>query len=321
MIDTEFIVAVGGIILIAAVIYGFICKVKKYGVSSIQVDALLNEVGGIISNELSGILNKAGITADYESFKDYVIKQLLKKARKYFDEKGGTIDEITDAISDEDIIDAINVIIDMADIEVEIKKVYDNLVYARLKEIEDSDVEYSKAFFKALQKGLPTRMVLGKVLNASGSWTQDNDNEIEELERQISLLLTKDVKGKEKKSVEEKVSELEDKANNLRRMRNSYFSHCAESVASDAQRDYLVSCTTEYAESGERVWKDYEDFAKEEDGAILFRATYEYLMFSNNVPSNIPNVEEETEKKEPSEVVEAKEVEEPIKEPEKEKTE
>lgn len=189
------------------------------------------------------------------------------------------------------------------------------------KEIEDSDVEYSKAFFKALQKGLPTRMVLGKVLNASGSWTQDNDNEIEELERQISLLLTKDVKGKEKKSVEEKVSELEDKANNLRRMRNSYFSHCAESVASDAQRDYLVSCTTEYAESGERVWKDYEDFSKEEDGAILFRATYEYLMFSNNVPSNIPNVEEETEKKEPSEVVAAKEVEEPIKEPEKEKTE
>ena len=44
-------------------------------------------------------------------------------------------------------------------------------------------------------------------------------------------------------------------------------------------------------------------------------------MFSNNVPSNIPNVEEETEKKEPSEVVAAKEVEEPIKEPEKEKTE
>ena len=141
MIDTEFIVAVSGIILIAAVIYGFIRKVKRYGVSSIQVDALLNEVGGIISNELSGILNKEGITADYESFKDYVIKQLLKKARKYFDEKGGTIDEITDAISDEDIIDAINAVIDIADIEVEIKKVYDNLVYARLKEIEDSDAE------------------------------------------------------------------------------------------------------------------------------------------------------------------------------------
>lgn len=191
------------------------------------------------------------------------------------------------------------------------------------KEIEDSDVEYSKAFFKALQKGLPTRMVLGNVLNASGSWTQENDKEIEELERKISLLLTKDVKGKEKKKVEENISELEEKANNLRRMRNSYFSHCAEAVASDAQRDFLVSCVTEYAESGERVWKDYDAFINEEDGAILFRATYEYLMFSNNVPSNLPNEEEVkeevAEKKE--ETPEIKEVVEVEKTPEPEKTE
>jgi hypothetical protein len=180
------------------------------------------------------------------------------------------------------------------------------------KEIEDSDVEYSKAFFRALQKGLPTRMVLGNVLNASGSWTQDNDNEIDEIERQIALLLTKEVKGKEKKALEEKITGLEDKANELRRMRNSYFSHCAEAVASDAQRDFLVSCVTEYAESGERVWKDYDSFINEEDGAILFRSTYEYLMFSNGVPSNLPN--EEDDVKEEPKVEKAEEVEE-LKEP------
>jgi hypothetical protein len=161
------------------------------------------------------------------------------------------------------------------------------------KEIEASDVEYSKAFFKALKNGLPTRMVLGNLLNSTGSWTRDNDNEIEELERQISLLFTKNVKGKEKQKVDEKIKELEEKANELRRMRNSYFSHCAEAVASDAQRDFLVACTTEYAESGERVWGSYEDFINEEDGSALFRSTYEYLMFSNDVPSNIPNVEDE----------------------------
>lgn len=187
------------------------------------------------------------------------------------------------------------------------------------KEIEASDVEYSKAFFKALKNGLPTRMVLGNVLNASGAWTQDNDKEIEDIEKQIALLLSKDVKGKEKQKISDKVNELEDKASELRRMRNSYFSHCAEAVASDAQRDYLVSCTTEYTESGERVWDSYESFVNEEDGAILFRATYEYLMFSNDVPSNIPNEEEEEEKKEePKEVKAAEEVQQ---EPEKEKTE
>lgn len=165
------------------------------------------------------------------------------------------------------------------------------------KEIEDSDVEYSKAFFKALKNGLPTRMVLSNVLVSTGAWTEDNDKEIEELDRQASLLATKTgLKGKEKEAVDSKISELDEKASNLRRIRNSYFSHCAESVASDAQRDYLVSCVTQYADSGERVWKDYESFINEQDGNILFRATYEYLMFSNGVPSSLPNEEEKSEK-------------------------
>lgn len=189
------------------------------------------------------------------------------------------------------------------------------------KEIEASDVEYSKAFFKALKNGLPTRMVLGNVLNASGAWTQDNDKEIEEIERQISLLLAKDVKGKEKQKVSDRVSELEEKAADLRRMRNSYFSHCAEAVASDAQRDFLVASTTSYTESGERVWDTYDAFLNEEDGTILFRATYEYLMFSNNVPSNIPNEEEDVVEEENKEPKEAKVAEEVKPEPEKEKTE
>lgn len=174
------------------------------------------------------------------------------------------------------------------------------------KEIEESDVEYSKAFFNALKKGLPTRTVLADVLASSGAWDASKDAEIEELERRAALLSTKEVNGKEKTRVEENVKELEEKASELRRIRNSYFSHCAESVASDAQRDYLVSSTTMYAESGARVWKDYQAFIDEEDGNVLFRATYEYLMFSNGIPSNLPNEEEE---KKP-EVLEIKQAEE-----------
>ena len=141
MIDTDIIVAVAGTIIIVAVIYGFIRKAKTNGISSIQGDVLLDEVKKIVGREISNVLHNAGLAADYDAFKEYVIKQLLKKARKYFDEKGGTIDEITDAISDEDIIDAINAIIDMSDIEDEIKSAYDGLINARLKEIEDSDAE------------------------------------------------------------------------------------------------------------------------------------------------------------------------------------
>ncbi len=170
------------------------------------------------------------------------------------------------------------------------------------KEIEDADIEYSKAFFNALKKGLPTRMVLSNILSASGAWTQENDNEIVELERQEALLSTKESKGREKKRTDEKLSEIEEKLRDLRRIRNSYFSHCAESVASDAQRDYLVFCTTYYTESGESVWKNYEDFVSENDGAVLFRTTYEYLTFSSDVPSTIPNEDEDVKKEEEKEV-------------------
>lgn len=166
------------------------------------------------------------------------------------------------------------------------------------KEIEDSDVEYSKAFFNALKKGLPTRLVLTNVLRESGAWTDENDKEIEEIERRIAVLTTdkEDVKGRERDTIEERISELDEKAGNLRRLRNSYFSHCAEAIASDSQRDYLVSCVTSYTESGEKVWKDYQAFIDEKDGNVLFRATYEYLMFSNDVPSTLPNEEDEPEK-------------------------
>lgn len=163
------------------------------------------------------------------------------------------------------------------------------------KEIEAADVEYSKAFFVALKKGLPTRDVLADALNESGAWTEEKDKEIENLEKEIVLLSQKQVTGKEKKRIEEKVSELTDKENQLRRTRNNYFSHCVEASASDAQRDFIVSCVTEYQESGEKVWKDFNAFKDEEDGNVLFRATYEHLTFSNGVESNIPNEEEEKE--------------------------
>lgn len=174
------------------------------------------------------------------------------------------------------------------------------------KEIEESDVEYSKAFFKALKNGLPTRMVLSNVLASSGAWTEDNDKEIDEIDRQVSLLSTRTgVNKEEKDKIDKKISELDDKASTLRRIRNSYFSHCVESLASDAQRDYIVSCVTEYADNSERVWKDYDSFINEKDGNVLFRATYEYLMLSNDVPSSLPN-EDETEEEDDAETKDIK---------------
>ena len=137
----EIIIAVAGVVIIGAVIFGFVRKFKNGTASSIVTDTLVDEMKKIVGNEIAGVLHNAGISADYESFKDYVIKSLLKKAREYFDEKGGTIDEVTDAIDDDSIIYAINAVIEMSGMENEIKDAYDQLVNARLKEIDESEEE------------------------------------------------------------------------------------------------------------------------------------------------------------------------------------
>lgn len=140
--STDTIIAIAGVVLILAVLYGFARKIKNKNFSGAEVtDALVTEVKKIVGKEINNVLKNAGITTDYEGFKDYVIRALLKKVREYFGKKGGTIDEITDAIDDDTVIDAINTVIEMSGIEDEIKKTYDDLVNARLKEIDESDSE------------------------------------------------------------------------------------------------------------------------------------------------------------------------------------
>lgn len=137
----DIIIAVAGVAIIAAVIVGFIRKFRDGTAANIVTDTLVDEVKDIVGREIADVLHNAGLAADYESFKDYVIHTLLKKARDYFDEKGGKIDDLTDAISDDSIIDAINMVIDMSGIEGEIKEAYDQLVNTRLQEINDSEEE------------------------------------------------------------------------------------------------------------------------------------------------------------------------------------
>lgn len=134
----DIIIAGAAIVVIAAIIIGFVRKFKNGTAGEMITDTLVDEVKNVVGREIADVLHNAGITTDYESFKDYVIKTLLKKARDYFDKKGGTIDEVTDAISDESIIDAINMAIDMSGMEDEIKDAYDQLVNARLQEIDES---------------------------------------------------------------------------------------------------------------------------------------------------------------------------------------
>ncbi|MGQ4893437.1 MAG: hypothetical protein ACP6IQ_02290 [Candidatus Njordarchaeia archaeon] len=179
------------------------------------------------------------------------------------------------------------------------------------KEIQEAEFYYSKAYNKAIMNGIMPQSTLVNALVENGMWSEEKDNAIEK-QRQLVADMEKELekeKDEEKKaSLAKKLTAERDKLFRMRQERNDLVAHSAESKAEDAQRNYLVSCVTEVAKTGDKVWPTYEDFLEEQDGGLVFRATYEFLTFTNGLESdftkNLPEnkvKEEEKEKAQPGE--------------------
>ena len=176
------------------------------------------------------------------------------------------------------------------------------------EETEIADIEYSKAFVKALKNQIPTARAMEKILAESGTWTSEDDKKlndiIEEGAKLEEVLSDEKTSEGEKKEIEKRLDELRDISADLRREKNSYYNHTAESKAADAQRDCTVVLVTRFADSDLPVWKSLDDFLKEEDGGLVYRAVYEYLAFINGV-EGLPDDVKDDKKEDKTEVVEA----------------
>lgn len=165
------------------------------------------------------------------------------------------------------------------------------------QEIEDAGMEYSREFTKAVRFGLMPREAMKAILAQNGTWTKKDDQELKDIEDQIVALETADYKNNEqkrKKALADAVT-MREYLIDRRKVLASYLEHTAEAKAYEAQRDYIVCCVTEYAETGERVWPEL-NFKDEKSGEMVFRATYEHMTFINGVPSKIEE-EKKTRKK------------------------
>lgn len=166
-------------------------------------------------------------------------------------------------------------------------------------ETDQADIEYSKAFVKSLADGLPTVKSMERILKESGAWTEKDEALITDIiKKGASLedeLKREGISDSDKKRIEDTLGDLREELSSLRKEKNSYFEHTAESKASDAQRDYLICCVTRYADTDEQVWKDTDALKKEEDGDLVFRAVYEYLAVMNDV-DGLPDDKLEEEK-------------------------
>jgi hypothetical protein len=128
------------VVLALIFIIGIVQRVRKNGVQAVVEDETVLKIKKILTNELGNILNGMGLTADYESFKNQILLEALKKVREYTDKKGGVIDAVADSISDDAILEIINEALQLSDLEQQVKEAYDNLIYSRIDEInKDGD--------------------------------------------------------------------------------------------------------------------------------------------------------------------------------------
>jgi len=160
---------------------------------------------------------------------------------------------------------------------------------ANNEEIQDSEFEYSRVFNKAIMAGiLPQSTLLAKLIEAE-IWSPEKDRAIEQ-QRVVVAGIEEKLGEEESESAREALArDLSDeraKLYNMRQEKIDLLAHTAEAKADEVQRNFIVSRVTARADTKKPVWKSYEEYRKEQDGGLLFRATYEYLTFINGLPSD-----------------------------------
>ena len=134
--NQDYIVIAAGIVFLALIVIGLIRRIRNDGIGAVMDDAVVLKVKEIFLKEIGDVLVNAGLEDNYEAFKNQIVYTMLKKVREYIDKQGGLIDTVTDAISDDTIIDAIYQVIALSGMEADIKKAYDTIITNRIKEME-----------------------------------------------------------------------------------------------------------------------------------------------------------------------------------------
>ncbi len=205
------------------------------------------------------------------------------------------------------------------------QKVWVRVRKATRRELEAADMENSAMFNRSLQHGLPPRARMMRLLKEQGLWTADDSTRIDELRRavakadnQIADLITKTEKITKVDGLDRPTPFTPDEQvilTNLETQRDeivasravtfkdlrqlhievdAMFGHTADAKAEEAQRNCLMACVTEYVNvlGGAvtnvvgRVWGDIDALLDEPDAGLSQRIAYEYITYSNGVPSD-----------------------------------
>ncbi len=147
------------------------------------------------------------------------------------------------------------------------------VVFPSVQDTNRAEYEYGKAYNQAVFKdGYPTNEQVERMIRENGWWTEEDDKKLEELDAEIAnhiAALNKMTSEKSKKPIRDKLELLQKERAKLRAKRDSYFSHTAENIADQARLGYLIWACSFDANTGERIWKTYEDFKQERNQKMV----------------------------------------------------
>lgn len=153
-----------------------------------------------------------------------------------------------------------------------------------------ADWYYSKVWNQAFSDGLPTLDELLESLEKRGVWGEKQEEEVTQLNNDITQLETilakRDKKDRSKATIKI-AKELVNKRNKLYLLqlkKQQYLSHCVESKAEEARKAYLISrCVFK---DGKLFWNSLDEYENDKRFDLLTKIQIEFLTFQAGISSD-----------------------------------
>jgi hypothetical protein len=164
------------------------------------------------------------------------------------------------------------------------------------EDIREADFVYSKTYSKGLVAGIATAAEMQDHLKRRGTIGPEYDSRLEELTVDITNKITElnsseDVQDKQRLARE--VADLREEIFQWNQRVNGPMSNTCEQISDDARSEYLTTRMV-FKEDGNLLWPSYDDYFKEDDKVLTFKARFEVMLYLQGLePDFLENTPEQ----------------------------
>ena len=135
------------------------------------------------------------------------------------------------------------------------------------------DTEYHLAFTELMQRGIMPKAALEKIMSDRGVWTSNQEEKLNDMQRDLAKLqLELDEAKTHDQGLElaRQMAEVRAACLTLVEVKAAVLANSCESLADNIRRDAYIAYALVYADTGKRVFRDYEDLLERcEEQAVI----------------------------------------------------